>query len=425
MKTLFSLSKVAPITLLVFFFIGHHCNADTIIMMQYNLMYYTTSVPQGCVANTSYLDQKDENLKKIIKYSNPDVFCVNEIGSDITYVNRILNNVLNSDGVNYYAACPLTNHSGGGYSSIANMLYYDSRKLAFHSHFYITATRDINAYKLYYKSNTLASGDTVFITFIIAHLKAGSSDAARRGQEASSIMNRLAQSPAANYILSGDFNLSNANELAYQQFTNYSDNFYSFHDPVDGSWSPLYHTQSTHTSTSGGSCFVTGGMDDRFDFILVSPHIYYGNNRVKAILDSYTIVGQDGNRYNQSVISPTNNSVPDYIANALYNLSDHIPVIMQLEIDATTNIAATEQNWKCSVVNPVKEQLDIRLFALTSARYLFDIYTVDGCHIAHFEELCAAGNNRFCYPLNVSTGLYLLKISERNGHNETKKIVKY
>jgi hypothetical protein len=424
MKTLFSISKILTAALLVVLLTGHHCKADTITMMQYNLMYYTTSVPSDCVANATYLDQKDENLKKIIKYINPDVFCVNELGSNMIYVNRILNNVLNSDGVNYYAACPLTNHSGGGYSSIANMLYYDNRKLAFHSHFYITATRDINAYKLYYKSNSLTSGDTVFITFIIAHLKAGNY-AERRGQEAASVMNRLVQSPAANYVLSGDFNLYNANEPAYQQFTNYSNNFYTFYDPVGGSWSPIYHTQSTHTSAPTGSCFSTGGMDDRFDFILVSPYIYYGNNRVKAIADSYTAVGQDGNRYNQTIISPPNSAVPEHIANALYNLSDHIPVTMKFEINATVNISDIAQNWSTNVLNPVGEQLEIQLSALISGDYIFDIYTIDGRHLAHYEELCTAGNNRFSYPLNVPAGLYLLKITNFNGLNETKKIVKH
>ncbi|MDR1345636.1 MAG: hypothetical protein LBK03_02900 [Bacteroidales bacterium] len=425
MKVLFTVQNIGVAVIFMLLY-GHNCKADTITMMQYNLMYYTTSTPANCPPGATYLDEKDANLKQIIKYINPDVFCVNEIGSNIIYVNRILNNVLNSDGVTYYAACPLTNHSGGGYSSIANMLYYDSRKMAFHSHFYITATRDINAYKLYYKSNSLTSGDTIFITFIIAHLKAGNY-AERRGQEAASVMNRLVQLPAANYVLSGDFNLYNANEPAYQQFINYSNNFYAFYDPVAGSWNQMHHTQSTHTSSSG-SCFSTGGMDDRFDFILVSPYIYYGNNRVKAITDSYRAVGQDGNRYDRTINNPPNNAVPDYIANALYNLSDHIPVTMLFDINAPLAIANATQNWSINVVNPVREQLDMQLSTLTSGCYTFDIYTVDGRPIAHFERMCTAGNNRINYPLNIPAGFYLLKISDtegRNGNVQSQKIVKY
>ncbi|MDR1112338.1 MAG: T9SS type A sorting domain-containing protein, partial [Bacteroidales bacterium] len=225
-----------------------------------------------------------------------------------------------------------------------------------------------------------------------------------------------------------DFNLYNANEPAYQQFINYSNNFYAFYDPVAGSWNQMHHTQSTHTSATSGSCFSTGGMDDRFDFILVSPYIYYGNNRVKAIIDSYRAVGQDGNRYNQTINNPSNSAVPDYIANALYNLSDHIPVTMLFDISAPLALATATQNWSINVVNPVREQLDMQLSTPTSGYYIFDIYTVDGRPIAHFEQMCTAGNNRINRPLNVPAGFYLLKISNpegRNGNVQSQKIVKY
>ena len=138
------------ISFFVFFFIfvvSKHAvlMADTIKVMHYNLLYYTTSVPSGCQVSAQYLDEKDLYLRKIIQYEKPDVFTVNEIGSQSVYVDRILNQVLNSNGGDYYRSCPLTNFSGG---TIANMLYYDSRKLVYHSHFYIsTSVRDINGYK--------------------------------------------------------------------------------------------------------------------------------------------------------------------------------------------------------------------------------------------------------------------------------------
>jgi hypothetical protein len=83
--------------------------ADTIRMMQYNLMYYTTSVPSDCDGSGDYLNNKDSALKAIVHYVQPDVLCVNEIGSQSSYVSRILNNALNTDGINYFANCPLTN----------------------------------------------------------------------------------------------------------------------------------------------------------------------------------------------------------------------------------------------------------------------------------------------------------------------------
>lgn len=246
---------VVTLTMLPSIFEITAIKADTIRMMQYNLMYYTTSVPSDCDASGDYLNNKDSALKSIIQYVQPDVLCVNEIGSQSTYVTRILNNALNTDGINYYANCPLTNFSGG---SLANMLFYDSRKLAFDSYFYITTSyRDINAYRLYYKSEELASGDTVFVTFLIAHLKAGSSssDASARYTQVEKLMNKLTQiGRADNYLFSGDFNLYQADEETYQHLIHYPNSLYQFYDPIDqeGAWNNNYnyrniHTQSTHT----------------------------------------------------------------------------------------------------------------------------------------------------------------------------------
>ena len=87
---------------------------DTLRMMQYNLMYYTNnSGVSDCNATTNNLDQKDANLRTIFEYVMPDVFCVNEIGSNVTYADRILDNVINTNGRDYYRHGPLTNYSGG------------------------------------------------------------------------------------------------------------------------------------------------------------------------------------------------------------------------------------------------------------------------------------------------------------------------
>ena len=100
---------------------------DTLRMMQYNLMYYTeNSGVSDCNATTNNLSQKDANLRTIFHYVLPDVFCVNEIGSSNTYADRILDNDINVNGIDYYRHGPLTNYSGG---YIANMIFYDSRKL--------------------------------------------------------------------------------------------------------------------------------------------------------------------------------------------------------------------------------------------------------------------------------------------------------
>ena len=275
---------------------------DTLRMMQYNLMYYTeNSGVSDCNQTTNNLDQKDANLRTIFEYVMPDVFCVNEIGSNVTYADRILDNVININGRDYYRHGPLTNYSGG---YIANMIFYDSRKLTLYSNTFITtAYRDINGYTMYYNSPDLAGGDTVFITFWIAHLKAGNYDdnIAARLVQTQRLMNRIATSGApGNYVFSGDLNLYGAEEPSYQELINYSNSLYRFYDPIDreGHWNNNsmfadIHTQSTHSSST--DCFSSGGMDDRFDLILVSPYVFYGSQNVQVLPETYHALGQDGN----------------------------------------------------------------------------------------------------------------------------------
>lgn len=405
-------------------------NADTIRMMQYNLMYYTTSAPSGCNADEAYLDLKDENFKVIMQYAQPDVLCVNEIGSQSVYVDRFLDNVLNVDGVTHYASCPLTNFSGG---SIANMLYYNTEKLQFHSYFYITtAYRDINAYKMYYRSNTLLEGDTVFITFLIAHLKAGGYDnnAEQRFVQVQRLMQRLEQIGVAdNYVFSGDFNLTNSNEATYQHLINYPNSLYRFYDPIDeeGNWNNnsqyrYIHTQSTHTYSENG-CYSLGGMDDRFDFILVSPYIYYGSKKVKSLIETYKALGQDGSFFNGS-ISADNSVVPPEVAVALYNGSDHLPVMLDFELQAELSIRNSEDFASVNILNPIDNHLKINLFLDRELKLNFELYTIDGRRIDSFSKDCGSGETIITHHFNYPSAFYLLKISDSENRVMVRKLIK-
>ena len=168
---------------------------DTIRMMQYNLMYYTNnSGISDCNSVTNNLDTKDQHIKTIFQYVQPTVLCVCEMGSQTQYADRLLNNAINTDGIDYYRRGPLTNQSGG---TIANMIYYDSRKLTLYKSTNITTSyRDINGYTFYYNANDLASGDTIFTTFWIAHLKAGTGETneSARLAQTQKLMNRIANS---------------------------------------------------------------------------------------------------------------------------------------------------------------------------------------------------------------------------------------
>jgi exonuclease III len=420
LKTLFSL---------LLYFTAQTIFADDIRMMQYNLMYYTTSSPTNCNTSGSYMDEKDANLKTIIDYVLPDVFCVNEIGSQTTYINRVLNNVMNTNGRSYYENCPLTNYSGG---SIANMLYYDSRKLAFHSYFYVTTSvRDINAYKMYYKSSSLAHGDTAFITFCIAHLKAGNteSDKNTRKTQVERLTEKLEQVGIDNYVFSGDFNLYKASEPAYQHLLFNNNTAFRFLDPIDayGNWNnnqqfAEIHTQSTHTYSENG-CFATGGMDDRFDFILVSPTLFYGTKKVQVLPETYHALGQDGLRLNGTILYPTNNTLPAAVLEAMYNVSDHLPVICDFEIKTTTKINEYLPSFYVHVENPVKNELLIQIYAEKEQIFHFEIFTIEGKRINHFSEYMYSGANNLRRKFDFAPSFYILKITNAQRETVVKKLI--
>jgi exonuclease III len=399
-------------------------------MMQYNMMYYTTSSPANCNSTGSYLNDKDENLKTIIDYVLPDVFCVCEIGSNISYINRVLNNVMNANGRNYYSNCPLTNYS---VSDIVNMMYYDSRKLEFYNHFYVTtATRDINAYKMYYKSSSLVQGDTAFITFIIAHLKAGNDETNRNARkiQVERLTSKLEKTGIDNYVFSGDFNLYKASEPAYQHLLFNNNTAFRFLDPIDayGNWNknPQFakiHTQSTHIINENG-CYSLGGLDDRFDFILVSPTLFYGTKKVQVMPETYQTLGQDGQRLGKSLLSPTNPSLPIEILTAMYNFSDHLPVICDFNIKTNTKIDEYTHSFFVNVENPVNNELNLQIYAENDQTYFFEIYSITGQRIEQFSEYISAGSNNLSRRFDFAPSYYFLRITNEQNEKIVKKLIK-
>lgn len=405
---------------------------DTIRMMHYNLMYYTNnSGVSECNSITNNLDEKDANIKTIFQYVKPTVLCVCEMGSQNQYADRLLNNAINTDGIDYYRHGPLTNQSGG---TIANMIYYDSRKLVLCKSTNITtAYRDINGYTFYYNSTDLPNGDTIFTTFWLGHLKAGSTSSNEQARltQVQKLMNRISSSGIpGNYTFSGDFNIYNSYEPAYQELTEYSNSLYRFYDPANspgywhenGQFSSL-HTQSTHTSND--DCFASGGLDDRFDFILVSPYLYYGSDRMHMVNGSYKVVGQDGGRMNGSVLSPTNNSVPSNVANALYHQSDHLPVILDMTIDAHVGVIEHATDYYVNVINPVRETLQVELQSNCDEKYTISLYAVDGRLLACYHENLEEGVHRLSYPFPYGKGAYLMVFQNGKGQKTAKKLLSF
>ena len=328
-------------TLIIILFLGLITQGqDTLTVMSYNVLNYPSS-------NSG----KADTLKPIIKFVQPDIFMINELESSVG-ATTILIDALNVGGVTTYRrstfyAGPNTN----------NMLYYNSDKLVLYSQHEIpTALRNISEYVLYYKAPGITtSSDTVFIFCYSAHLKASQSDPnpQKRNQESILFKNYLdGRANLENVFLGGDFNLYTSAEPAYETILNGGS--VSLIDPISstGNWHNNssfsgIHTQSTRSGSIGdGGAY--GGMDDRFDFIFFNQQLQTGSQGLTYVPGSYKAVGNDGNHFNQSINSGTNNAAPNNVIEALYYMSDHLPVVLKASIPLNVGVQEVVQknNWK-------------------------------------------------------------------------------
>lgn len=257
-------------------------------------------------------------FQTVIQNANPDILVMQEIvnarGAD-----SILR-VMNAAG-SQYARAPFIN----AYDT-DNMLFYRTSKISFVAQDTIsTPLRAFTEYQVMVGGNPLR--------IYSCHLKAGSDYPAQRGDEVTILRNYLNTLPAGTeFIIVGDMNFYTSTEPGYQKFiADESNNTGRAKDlsSAVGSWSGNYtyravHTQSTRTRSLADSG-STGGLDDRFDFIFTSYNFNNGAH-IEYVTNSYTIYGNDGNHFNDSINRMPNNAVSQEVANALHYAADHLPV---------------------------------------------------------------------------------------------------
>ncbi len=404
--------------------------------MTYNLLNYRNNTTTFCSNTNNNPTTKENALKTIIDFTLPDILVCNEIGgSSSVNAFRILSNSLNQNGRSYY---DFTNSTGIN-QSLVNMIYFDSSKVKMYSQDVITQdvlnvniVRLIDVYTLYYNDATqLINADTTFITVIAAHLKAGNSsaDELQRERATEAVMAYLDSNNAVgNYIFTGDLNLYSSSENAYQNLLNYTVPSLRFYDPINvaGSWSndarfASIHTQSTRTI---GGCGAGGGMDDRFDFILVSDEIMNNTDKVEYISGSYRALGQDGLRFNGSITNPINNSVPSNISQALEDVSDHLPVVLDLEISLnnSTNVSHNLSNQRIKYNNPINSIFNIS-FPDENMDYI-ELQILDEKGQIVFAKDISEMNQLSINTEFLNKSFYFLKLISKNGLTTVKKLIK-
>lgn len=427
--------KLSLILLVIASFCLNAGVADTIKVMQYNLLNYG-NYTDYCPQNLNNINDKNRYIRTILTAYYPDIFTVCEVGKASNLPDDFLRNNLNINGINYWKTEAGANTSN---SYLTNCIFYNSEKLTLRKHHVAQSyVRDVDIFTFYLKNDALAQGDTTNLTCIVAHLKAGydADDEEKRRVMCRNIMNNIQNLYRnSNVLIMGDFNLYTNEEPAYQLLTNkktYPDTY--FIDPLYpygvGAWNEDshyedYHTQSTNRQ--GDGCRSGGGLDDRFDFILMSENIYGGKDKIQYVDGSYHAIGQDGRHFNSSINSPKNHDVPQTVADALFNNSDHLPVTMELVFskDLDVNEISTSTLRFDIYPNPAKEKINIRFYQNNFGKANIVIFNSLGQLVYSDEISVSEGVEEYVIPVeNLRQGVYFLKVTNGDGATEVIKVVR-
>ena len=409
---------------------------DTITIMQYNLLEYGNynSGFAECFETNNNTQRKDECIRILKDYVKPDIITVCEFGATATLQNDFLRHNLNINGTTYWKSDNIINYAG---SNIINHIFYDSRKMELKRHVALrTNPRDTDIYELYLKTKSLAAGDTIKLICIEAHPKAGQGYESSRRALMQVAMDYVNQHYANdNVLIMGDFNMYGASESGYRLLTQtYSNPQICFIDPLFsiggvGEWNnnsqyAQFHTQATRSYSD--ECFSGGGLDDRFDFILMADEIAFSYNHLRYVQGSFKAVGNDGQHFNQSVDQGYNSAVPAAVAEALYDASDHLPVTMKIAVDAHLGVSESDQpRLQASIApNPATSVASVFFNNPKTGQVRFEICSLQGQVVVSETKYFGEGEQQFELSLgDLAKGFYLLRMENEGGYCETLKLL--
>ena len=292
----------------------------------YNLLQLSSSPPVDRV----------NAFRTVLLELDPDVLVVQEISSQVA-VNNFRINVLNATGgpgendpySSGYLNDPSTN-------TLDQAIFFRTSKVTLEASLAInTAPRDTYRWLLRPVSDPSGASD-----FYIYAMHLAATDPVSRDTQTDIVRNNANNLPAgSHFFFTGDFNIDSSTESSYQNFVgSQADNDGRGFDPINtpGSWASnslfaAVHTQSPHLNNPGSPSGGTGGgMDDRFDFLLISAALQDGSD-LDYIAGTYKAFGNDGLHYNRDINDAP--IIPEgiLIADALHAASDHLPVFLDLQ----------------------------------------------------------------------------------------------
>jgi len=306
---------------------------ETLNAMFYNVFKFPNSLPQN----------RQLILRDILDDYKPDLFMICELATE-NAADLILNTSLQNQ-TDPYARAVFTPDLSDLADPLQTMVFYNQRKLTLVGQEKIpTVDRDINLYSF---TLNVENNDPIYLEVFVAHLKSSTGPANRqmRYDMVEQVTEKLKDLTLPNtYVLfAGDFNFYNATEIGYQKILDPT-NAIKLIDPINapGNWQTnaafsYLHTQSTREFNTGfggaANAGASGGMDDRFDFIMMSEN-FNSSARFSYVNGSYQAYGNNGNCYDKSVNDPScTGTYSPTLRNNLYYMSDHLPVVMQFQIN--------------------------------------------------------------------------------------------
>lgn len=305
-------------------------------LASWNLLNYPNS--SGAVREPSY--------RTVLAAIHPDVLVCQEMDSQAG-VTQFKTNVLDQVFPGEYTAGPFIDGP-----DTDNAIYYRASVVSLVSNANFTTppttVRQFSRYQLRFVGYTAPVSDLWLYSF---HLKAstGSANEAQRLLECQTIRANGNGLPANSRIIyAGDYNMQDSTEAGYVHLlSSQADNDGRVHDPVNrgGHWNSSVafapvHTQSPKNLANpyGGA---TGGMDDRFDFMLSSTALL-SKEGLSYLAGTYKAYGNDGlHCCNAALNDPPTIPEGAAMANALTDASDHLPMIMDVQLPAKVGVVAS------------------------------------------------------------------------------------
>ena len=157
----------------------------------------------------------------------------------------------------------------------------------------------------------------------------------------------------------------------------------------------------------------------------MSDEVFMGFNNVHYVNHSYQAIGNDGNHFNLSINEGSNSAVPSTVADALFTVSDHLPVTMKLAIYAKLDVDDQPQHdlLAYAAPNPASESVRLSFYSPCDGPLQIELMTLQGQLL--LTEACSFDEGPHQLELPISrfkSGLYLLRLSSSQGHTQTIKL---